>query len=143
MKIITVCIVSIVFFLSGQALAQRMSVSVPKGNIRSKPSTEAKVLWMSEKYYPVQVIEKKGPWIKFKDFEDDVGWIHESILDKTDTVITKKTKCNIRSGPGTDSEILFTVEKGVPFKVLKREKQWINIQHADGDTGWIHDGLVW
>ncbi|MGD8882880.1 MAG: SH3 domain-containing protein, partial [Desulfobacterales bacterium] len=36
-----------------------------------------------------------------------------------------------------------TVEKGIPFKVLKRENNWIHIEHADGDKGWIHKSLVW
>jgi SH3-like domain-containing protein len=31
----------------------------------------------------------------------------------------------------------------VPFKVLKKEGEWIRIVHADGDEGWIHRNLVW
>lgn len=50
---------------------------------------------------------------------------------------------NIRSGPGTSHNILFTVEKGIPFKVLKSEGSWIYIEHSDGDKGWIHKALVW
>ncbi|MGD8470221.1 MAG: SH3 domain-containing protein, partial [Desulfobacteraceae bacterium] len=59
------------------------------------------------------------------------------------TVITNNDACNIRSGPGTSHKILFTVEKGIPFKVLKRQGSWIHIEHADGDKGWIHKSLVW
>ena len=56
-------------------------------------------------------------------------------------VITKKDLCNIRSKPGTKEKILFTVEKGIPFKVLKRKDRWLNVEHWD--KGWIHDSLVW
>jgi len=45
--------------------------------------------------------------------------------------------------PGTKEKILFTVEKGIPFKVLKSKGHWLNVEHADGDRGWIHDSLVW
>jgi len=38
---------------------------------------------------------------------------------------------------------LFTVERGVPFKVLKRNGNWIRIEHADGEIGWIYNSLVW
>jgi len=50
---------------------------------------------------------------------------------------------NIRSGPGTKNKILFSVDKGIPFKILKKKGKWIHIQHADGDKGWIHKSLVW
>jgi uncharacterized protein YgiM (DUF1202 family) len=45
------------------------------------------------------------------------------------------SKANIRSGSVTKYRILFTVEKGVAFKVLKQKASWIHIQHADGDKG--------
>jgi len=40
-------------------------------------------------------------------------------------------------------QIPFSVESGVPFKVLKRKGNWIFIQHGDGDKGWIHKSLTW
>ena len=128
---------------STTALAERLAVSSPIANIRSGPGTQHNVLWKVEKFFPLLVIDKSGEWYQFKDFEGDRGWVHRSLVDKTPTVITKNDKCNIRSGPGTQHKILFTVENGIPFKVLKREGSWIHIEHADGDKGWIHKELVW
>lgn len=126
------------------AMAQeRLSVKSKTANIRSGPGTKYDVVWQIEKYHPVLVQEKKGKWYKFKDFEGDVAWVFGSLLDKTETVISAKEKCNVRKGPATGFDIVFTVEKGVPFKVLKKKDNWINIEHADGDTGWIHSSLVW
>jgi SH3-like domain-containing protein len=96
-----------------------------------------------EKYYPIFVVKKSGSWYQFRDFEEDSGWVHKSLVGKVKAVITKKDLCNIRSKPGTKEKILFTVEKGIPFKVLKRKDRWLNVEHADGDKGWIHDSLVW
>ena len=59
------------------------------------------------------------------------------------SIITKKEQCNLRSGPGTNFEILFTVEKGIPFKVISQQDRWLYVQHSDGDKGWIHKYLVW
>ena len=92
-------------------------------NIRSGPGASYDILWKVEKYYPIFVIEKKDPWIHFKDFEDDKGWVHKSLVRKLEAVITKKDLCNIRSGPGTGNKILFTVEKGIPFKVIKANRK--------------------
>ena len=121
----------------------RRSVSAPVANIRSGPGTNFDILWNAEKYYPFVVIKTSGAWYHFKDFEGDEGWIHKSLVSRTLSVITVKPKCNIRSGPGTRFEILFSVESGVPFKRLKQKGNWIHIEHADGDRGWIHKGLIW
>jgi SH3-like domain-containing protein len=139
----TIVALLLVLGFSATALAERLAVSAPVANIRSGPGTDHNVLWKVEKFFPLLVIDKSGEWYQFKDFEDDRGWVHRSLLDKTPTVITKSNKCNIRSGPGTSHKILFTVERGIPFKVLKREGSWIHIEHSDGDSGWIHKALVW
>jgi SH3-like domain-containing protein len=100
-------------------------------------------MWKVEQYFPLRIVNKSGDWYQFEDFEGDRGWIHKSLVSKIPAVITKNDTCNIRSGPGTSHGILFTVEKGIPFKVLKREGSWIHIEHSDGDQGWIHKALVW
>ncbi len=69
--------------------------------------------------------------------------MHRKLLGSVDTVIVKKKKGNVRSGPGTEFEIEFTVAKGVPFRVLQRKGKWIHIEHAEGYKGWIFETLVW
>ena len=125
------------------ALAERVSVSVPLANIRSGPGTGYPVLWQVERYHPLRVIKTNGPWLYFSDYEGDKGWIHRDIVSDADAVIVTRESVNVRSGPGTDHEIVFTVARGVPFHVLERRGQWIHIRHADGEKGWIHRMLVW
>ncbi len=122
---------------------ERLSVTSTVANIRSGPGTNHEVLWQLEKYHPLIILEKKGRWYHFKDFEDDSAWVHESLVGKMDTVISIKTNCNVRSGPGPNHDVIFMVEKGVPFKVLQRKGNWVKIEHADGDRGWIYKSLVW
>ena len=137
-------ITAVLLIFPGFVFAQeRLSLTAGIANIRSGPGTEYDVLWQVEQYHPFIIIEKKGDWYKIKDFENDVAWLNKSLLGKIEGVITIKNKCNIRSKPGTKSQVLFTVEKGVPFKVLERKENWIKIEHADGDVGWIYKTLVW
>lgn len=125
------------------AAAERLTVKASIANMRSGPGTGHEVLWQVEKYHPFMVVEKKDTWVKIKDFEGDMAWIHASLLTSVEGVITKKTNCNVRAEPTTDSRVLFTVERGVPFKVIKRQGDWIHIEHADGEKGWIYHTLVW
>ena len=143
MKVQSIIIFLLIMLLAGTASAERLAVSAPVANIRSGPGTRHNVLWKVEKYFPVRIIEKSGEWYHFEDFEGDKGWVHQSLVRKIPAVVTKNDACNIRSGPGTNHKIIFTVEKGIPFKVLERKGSWIHIEHADGDKGWIHKSLIW
>ena len=138
MKVQSIIIFLLIMLLAATASAERLAVSAPVANIRSGPGTSHDVLWKVEKYFPIRIIEKSGEWYHFEDFEGDKGWVHQSLVKKIQAVVTKNDACNIRSGPGTSHEIKFTVEKGIPFKVLEQEGSWIHIEHADGDEGWIH-----
>ena len=142
---ITIGIALIVYNLciANVCLAERLAVRSGVANIRSGPGTNYAVLWQVEKYHPLNIIQKNGKWYKFKDFEGDTGWISKGLVGKIKAVITKKEKNNIRSGPGTKYQILFTADRGIPFKVLSRKGNWLRIQHADGDKGWIYQTLVW
>ncbi len=122
---------------------QRATVTASIANMRSGPGTKYDVLWQVEKYHPVIIVEKRENWYKIKDFQNDVAWIHKSLLGKVQGVITVKEKCNVRSKATTKSTVAFTVEKGVPFKVLEKKGDWFRIEHADGDVGWIYKTLVW
>jgi len=124
--------------------AQRVSVSVESANVRTGPGTEHEIVWKGvEKYYPLLVLDQAGSWYYVKDFESDTGWIYKKLVTKTPTVITIKERCNVRKGPGAKKPLAFVVDSGVPFRVLSRKGNWIKVQHADGDKGWIHKSLVW
>jgi len=143
MKLYTLILTIFFIVCSSTAMAARLSVSATVANIRSGPGKNHDILWKVEKHHPLFILKKKGQWYHFRDFEEDEGWVHESLVDKTLSVITKTDKCNVRYGPGTGYKIMFTVDKGIPFRVLKKKGKWIKIQHADGDKGWIHKSLVW
>jgi len=143
MKVQSIVSFLLIMLLAGVAGAERLAVSAPVANIRSGPGTSHTLLWKVEKYFPIRDIEKSGEWYHFEDFEGDKGWVHQSLVSNISTVVTKNDACNIRSGPGTSHTIILTVEKGIPFKVLEREGSWLQIEHADGDKGWIHKSLVW
>ncbi|MFO7838055.1 MAG: SH3 domain-containing protein [Desulfosalsimonadaceae bacterium] len=138
-------LVWILLLATAAAAAERMAVSVSVANIRSGPGSGHEVLWQAEKYTPVKVLDRdqSGEWCYFEDYEGTRAWLHENLLRKMDTVITKTGLCNIRSGPGTGQDVVFQAQEGVPFKVLDRKGDWIRMRHADGDTGWIHKKLVW
>ena len=138
----TITFVFVIFFGSA-ALAERLAVSGAVANIRSGPGTNYGILWKVGKYYPLLILEKSGNWFRFQDYEGDEGWIHGSLVGRIPTVITKSETCNIRGGAGPSHKKFGTIGEGIPFRGIKSEGNWLNIEHADGDKGWIHKSLVW
>ena len=143
MKPHLVMLIFLVVINAGSALAERLTIIAAVANIRSGPESKSDILWKVEKYYPIFVIKKSDSWYYFRDFEDDRGWVHKSMVGSVQAVITKKDLCNIRSGPSAKDKILFSVEKGIPFKVIEKKGRWLHVEHTDGDSGWIFDALVW
>ena len=145
MKIPSIIILLGVIVFAGAASAERLAVSAPVANIRSGPGTNHNVLWKVEQYFPILVIQKSGEWYRFQDFEGDKGWVHQSLVGKIQAVITRNDNCNIRSGPGTNHNILFAVEKGIPFKKRDLELSFHFAEgrgYAQGKWSWLNGQLI-
>lgn len=57
-------------------------------------------------------------------------------------VSVAKDGINIRSGPDTTNEILWTVFKGFPLQVTSTQGNWSQIVDFEGDKGWIASSLL-
>jgi SH3-like domain-containing protein len=51
-------------------------------------------------------------------------------------------RANVRSGPSTDQEILWSVGKFYPVNIIKKSGTWYEIQDFEDDKGWIHGSLL-
>lgn len=51
-------------------------------------------------------------------------------------------KANVRSGPGTNNEILWSVGKYYPVDIIKKSGNWYKIRDFEGDIGWIYRTLL-
>ena len=55
-----------------------------------------------------------------------------------------KDIANIRSGPGAKYEVLWQVEKNMPFEVLDKDKTgaWLYIKDYEGTIGWVQKDML-
>jgi len=51
-------------------------------------------------------------------------------------------KANVRSGPGTNNETLWSVGKYYPVDIIKKSGNWYRVRDFEGDIGWIHGRLL-
>lgn len=126
------------------ALAEMVSISGEKVNLRQGPGTKYKIIWELGEGYPLRVLQKKGSWLKVKDFEGDSGWIFAKLTTKKPHLVVKNDLINIRKGPGDDAKIIGKARRGVVFKTIERRTDgWVKVRHETGLTGWVQRNLLW
>ncbi|WP_116277479.1 N-acetylmuramoyl-L-alanine amidase [Virgibacillus dokdonensis] len=45
---------------------------------------------------------------------------------------------HVRSGPGTEFQIITQIHDGTAFTFIKRQAEWVEIQLEDSNVGWVH-----
>lgn len=131
-------------FSSSLLAAEYLSVTTDNANVRTGPGTNYPASMELFLGYPLQVLKKNGEWYKITDFENDTGWIHESIVKKCNSVIVNAQKSlNMRSGASTKDSIVADVERGVVLTKIETKGKWTKVRHSTGTTGWIYSPLLW
>ena len=124
--------------------ADYLSITTDNANVRTGPGTNYAVAMELFQGYPLKIDEKKGDWYKVTDYENDSGWVHDSIVKKADTVIVNaKESINMRSGPSTTAPVIADVERGVVLTKLGEEGKWTKVRHSSGTTGYVYTPLLW
>jgi SH3-like domain-containing protein len=60
----------------------------------------------------------------------------------TQMVSVKGSILNMRSGPGTNTEVLWELQRGYPLQVVQRKNRWVRVKDFEGDTGWVAASLT-
>ena len=139
-------IVAFLFFLAvtQAAAAEYVSVEGDNVNVRTGPGTNYEVSMELFDGYPLKVVSTQGEWLKVVDFENDSGWIHQSLVTDGDTVIVNGNKnVNMRAEASTNSAIVATVDRGVVLTKLETNGKWVKLKHSSGLIGWIYKPLLW
>lgn len=130
--------------LTSAAMALEMvSVKVNSLNMRSGPSTSTGVLWELKRGYPLEVLKKQRSWLQVRDFEGDTGWVARRLTGRTAYHIVKSRVANIRKGPGTRNSVIGKAEYGDLLRTRGKRSGWVQVETADGKTGWVARRLLW
>ncbi len=143
------CFFAVFLLIHATAFAEMVSIRGDNVNMRSGPGTNHEILWKIGNGFPLEVTQKSGKWLKVRDFEGSVGWVHQGVTNKIPHAVVKANKgsnrnINIRSAPSTRTgTIVATATYGVVFKVLGKRDGWVQVEHANGVKGWIRGDLLW
>jgi len=146
-----IILLSLLFVLSfsmSSAMAEMLAIHGNDINMRSGPGKKYKVLWKLGNGFPLKVLKRSGSWIRIRDFEGTIGWVHKGVVNRTPHMIVKvhrntKKRINVRSGPGVNKRIVAKAYYGVVFKTLGRKNGWVKVSHGNKVTGWVKRSLLW
>ena len=102
-----------------------MCIKEKRANLRKGPGLNYEKLWEVFKYMPFSQLGKKGEWVRIKDLDGDVYWVHNRLTTKSyKCAVIKQNKTNLREGPGTKFKRVKwgPVDKYFSMKVLKIKK---------------------
>ena len=112
-------------------------------NLRQGPSKEYPIiLTYKKKYLPVIILDEVKPWKKIKDFENNSGWIHVSLLSKKKAVINIKKNSIIYKKSTVYSKPIAKIEIGRLLLIKKCKIKWCKIQSGKY-IGWVKKKFLW
>jgi SH3-like domain-containing protein len=138
-------------------LAAAMAVSAPSWgvsmksigkdavNVRKGPSLDSEVLYETHLGYPIQIDKTQGDWVRFKDWQGTLGWVHKPLVSDIKTAVVIGDDVNVRKGPGAEQDVVKKIAKGEVYKIVARKGDWVKIAYyVEGDEiGWVRKDMVW
>ena len=128
---------------AAQAQAEFVSVKGDQVNVRQGPSTQSDIAWELTEGYPMKVTQKRGNWLKVKDFEGELGWVYQPLTQKKAHHIVKNPIANMRSGPGAHFKKLGTFHQHDVLRTQEIKNGWVKGEASNGQVGWISKKLLW
>ena len=143
MKKINILVFILVFIplhvLSGETF---LSLKKNKVNVRYGPSFESPIKFVYKKInLPIKQIDKKENWRRIIDLKNNSGWIHQSQLKTSNSIIPLKDKILFKK-PSNFSKPIAKIKNGRVLIVQKCERNWCKIKTGKY-RGWIRIDNVW
>ncbi len=133
------------FYFSKSIASEKKYLSLKKDivNLRQGPSKDYPIkLVYNKKFLPVEILDSWENWRKIKDFENNRGWIHVSLLTGKKTAINNINYTVIFSSDSIYSKPLVKLEKGRLLFIKKCKSNWCKVTTGKY-AGWIKKKFLW
>lgn len=124
--------------------AATKSIAKEEVNVRSGPSLKHEIVIKAPLGYPVKVEKEQGEWVYVRDWVNNRGWVHKTLVSSIRTAVVSVKKANVRLGPGTDKNVVAEAHEGEIYRILERNGRWLRIgyYHGSEPLGWIRNDMV-
>ena len=119
-----------------------LSLKKDKVNVRYGHGKEHAIKYIYRKLnLPVKQIDKKDNWRRIVDLKNNSGWIHDSQLKRSNSIIILEDKILFKKASNFSKPIA-RLENGRLLIIKKCEEDWCRVTTNDY-IGWIKVKNVW
>lgn len=134
-------------------------------NLRSGPGTSHDKVATVVQGQTVYITETEGDWCKVTVHGGNSGWIAKWLVKQADDTSSPKNAeeassrvqpgrfktmpgwvseetINVRSGPDTNKDVKFSLERGTKVTVTELDGHWAKIKTSDGKVGWAAGWVI-
>ena len=128
---------------SGLPLPRFVSLRSDEVNVRTGPGPRYPVEWVFvRRHMPVEIIEEFDTWRQIRDWQETVGWVHQSMLSGRRTIIVTGEVQTLRREASTESPADARAEAGVVGRLAECEGDWCRVE-IGGFEGWLERSAFW
>ena len=129
---------------TGLEIPRYVSLKSNDANIRVGPSINYPIeIKYIVKNYPLKIIEEHKDWRKIKDFKNNIGWIHKSLISGTRTgIVLSIDNKNIELLNTLNGNIIGEIGKGNIIYIEKCKIDWCFVSSGNF-KGWIDKKYIW
>ena len=121
-----------------------VSLSSDEVYVRTGPGPRYPVKWMFKKEgLPVEIILEYDNWRKIRDYDGEIGWVHQSLVSgKRSAIVSKDDLTPIFKKANLNSAIVAYLEPSLVVDVERCGLQWCQV-NTQGHEGWIVKTVLW
>ena len=130
---------------TGLPLPRFVSLRAGEVNLRTGPGVQYPVDWVFlRRKLPVEIIAEYGTWRKIRDWQGTQGWVHQSMLAGTRTLIVTGDTRTIRRKADANSGPVAKIEAGAIGRLVSCPdlNGWCRVE-AGGRNGWLRRVDFW
>ena len=122
-------------------------------NVRGEPASDGEIIGVLSKGNKVMAFQEKYGWVQTY-YGGHVAWVakHHLIpvsntsqsssantqsVTTTDSITVTANSVRLRSGPGTDYNVIGSSSAGDTYNIVETNGDWHQIKFSNGSTGWI------
>lgn len=122
---------------SGLPLPRFVSLRAHEVNLRTGPGIRYPIDWVYRRPgLPVAVIDEFEHWRRIRDWEGSVGWVHQSMLSSTRSVIVVGDGVTMRRASRADAPAVARLAVGVIGTLDGCQEGWCQVR-VKGFEGWL------
>ena len=131
------------YALNNNFLPRYASIKSNEVNSRTGPNLKYPISWVYvKKGEPVEIVAEFEQWNKIRDYKNDEGWVHKTMLSGKRYVVIKAEKNeNVYDEPDSKNKI-FIVEPNLRAFLIKCKEKHCEIK-VENYSGWIERSKLW